>query len=152
MLGLLAACQPALNWREVRPEKSGVVAMFPCKPEVEQRSGMGLAQCEADGGRFSLSWADVPEPSQAGPALNAMAAAVAAKLALPPPQAQRLTVPGMTPLPEAAQYLLNGAGSVSRVGVFSHGARVYQVMMSSPKVDGVAWDSFVAGLRIEMGR
>jgi hypothetical protein len=55
-------------------------------------------------------------------------------------------------LPEAAQYRLNGAGSVSRVGVFSHGARVYQVMMSSPKVDGVAWDSFVAGLRIEMGR
>jgi hypothetical protein len=152
MLGLLAACQPALNWREVRPEKSGVVAMFPCKPEVEQRPGMGLAQCEADGGRFSLSWADAPEASQAGPALKAMAAAVAAKLGQALPSPQRLVVAGMTPLPEAAQHRLAAAGSVTRVAVFSHGARVYQVMMSGPKDDGVAWDSLVGGLRIEAAR
>ncbi|MFG6442926.1 hypothetical protein [Roseateles sp. LKC17W] len=152
MLGLLVACQPALNWREVRPEKSGVAAVFPCKPEVEQRPGMGLAQCEADGGRFSLSWADAPEGSQAGPALRAMAAAVATKLGQPLPSPQRLVVAGMTPLPEAAQYRLNGGGSVTRVAVFSHGARVYQAMMSGPKSDAAAWDSLIGGLRIEAAR
>ncbi len=152
MLALLAACQPALNWREVRPEKSGIVAMFPCKPEVEQRPGMGLAQCEADGNRFSLSWADAPEASQAGSALQAMAAAVAAKLGTPLPAPQRLGVPGMTPLAEAAHYRLAAAGSSTRVAVFSHGARVYQAMMSGTKDDGGAWDSLIGGLRVEVAR
>ena len=50
MLVLLAACQPALNWREVRPAQSNAVALFPCKPEVEQRPGMGLAYTDGKAG------------------------------------------------------------------------------------------------------
>jgi hypothetical protein len=50
MLALLAACQPALNWREVPPAGSGARRCFPASPGVEQRQGMGLAQCEAGGG------------------------------------------------------------------------------------------------------
>ncbi|WP_457422336.1 hypothetical protein [Roseateles sp. P5_E7] len=145
MLVLLAACQPALNWREVRPEQSNAVALFPCKPEVEQRPGMGLAQCETAGMRFALSWADAPDPSQAGAALKAMALALAAKVGQPLSVAQPLQVPGMTPLPEAAQYRLAGA---ARLAVFSHGGRVYQALMTAPRDDAAAWDSFLGGLRV----
>ena len=159
MLSLLAACQPALNWREVRPAQSGAMALFPCKPEVEQRpaqagqSAMGLAQCEAGGGlRFALSWADTPDPTQAGPALKAMAEALAAKLNQPLAAVQPLQVPGMTPLPEAAQHHLTGTGGVAHVAVFAHGGRVYQALMTAPKDDPAAWDAFVAGLRIETAR
>ena len=66
MLAVLPACQPALNWREVRPAGSGAVALFPCQPDVEQRPGMGLARCETGGKGFALSWADTPDASQSG--------------------------------------------------------------------------------------
>jgi hypothetical protein len=154
MLSLLAACQPALNWREVRPAQSDAVALFPCKPDVEQRPGMGLAQCEAAGLRFALSWADAPDApdaAQAGAALKAMAQALATKLGQPLPAAEALQVPGMTPLPEAAQYRLASAGSVTRLAVFSHGGRVYQALMTAPKDDPAAWDSFLGGLRVHEG-
>ena len=154
MLSLLTACQPAMNWREARPEQSGAVALFPCKPDVEQRAAqsgqgnMGLAQCEAAGRRFALSWADAPDATQSGPALRAMAQSLAAKLNQPLPPAQGLQVPGMTPLPEAAQHRLAGSGGVTRVAVFAHGGRVYQALMSAPQDDAPAWDTFVGGLRV----
>jgi len=152
MLGLLAACQPALNWRQVRPSGSGAVGLFPCKPEVEQRSGMGLAQCEAAGRRFSLSWADLPDPAQLGQALKAMPQALAGKLGQPLPTAQTLQVAGMTPLAEAAEYRLAGAGGVTRVAVFAHGARVYQAVMTADADDKAAWENFRAGLAVEAAR
>jgi len=144
MLAALSACQPALNWREVRPAQSGVLAMFPCKPDVEQRPGMGLARCEAGGKGFALSWADTPDASQAGAALKAMAQALATKLGQPLPPAEALQVPGMTPLPEAAQYRLASA----RLAVFAHGGRVYQALLTTPQDDPAAWEGFVSGLRV----
>lgn len=152
MLGLLAACQPALNWREVRPEKSGAVALFPCKPDVEQQAGMGLAHCEAGGLKFALSWADAPDPTQSGAALKAMAQALAAKLGQPLPAAQPLQVAGMTPLPEAAQHRIAVGSAVTHVAVFAHGGRVYQVIMAGPQDDTAAWDALIAGLRVEPAR
>lgn len=148
MLASLAACQPALNWREARPAGAGVVALFPCKPEVEERSGMGLARCEAGGLGFALSWADTPDASQVGAALKAMSQALAAKLGQPLPAPQALAVPGMTPLPEAAQYRLSSRGAATRLAVFAHGGRVYQAFMTGAKDDATAWEGFVAGLRV----
>ena len=154
MLGLLAACQPALNWREARPAGSAAVALFPCKPEVEERpaqpdhGAMGLARCEAAGRGFSLSWADTPDPTQAGAALKAMPQALAAKLDQPLPPALVLQVPGMTPLPEAVQHRLAGAGGVTRMAVFAHGGRVYQALMTAEQDDAAAWETFLGGLRV----
>ncbi len=149
---LLTACQPALNWREVRPGGAGAVAQFPCKPDVDQRQDKGLAQCEAAGKGFALSWAQVPDPTQVAAALRAMPAALAAKLGAALPAASALAVPGMTPLPEAAQFRLTGAAGVIRVAVFAHGGRVYQALMTAPKDDEATWESFRAGLAIEAAR
>jgi len=145
---VLAACQPALNWRETRPTGSGAAALFPCKPDIEQRPGMGLAQCKAGELGFALSWADVPDPTQSGAALKAMAQSLAARQGQRLPATQPLQVPGMTPLPEAAQHLLTAQGSVTRVAVFAYGGRVYQALMTGAADDPAAWDSFVAGLRV----
>lgn len=148
----LAACQPALNWREVRPAGSGAVAMFPCKPDVEQRKDMGLAQCEAAGRGFAMSWAQVPDATQVGAALKAMPQALSTKLGVALPAAAPLQVPGMTPMAEAAQYRLAGAAGVTRVAVFAHGGRVYQALMTAPQDDAAAWETFRTGLAIEAAR
>lgn len=152
MLSLLVACQPTLNWREVRPAGAGAVALFPCKPDIDKRPGMGLAQCEAGGSKFALSWAELPPGTHPGPALVAMAHSFAAKQGQTLPAAQPLQVPGMTPLPEAARYVLKGAAGVTRLAVFFHGGRVYQALMTVAADDEAAWDAFVAGLRIELAR
>ena len=34
----LVACSPALDWREVRPSGTRLLAMFPCKAGAQQRS------------------------------------------------------------------------------------------------------------------
>jgi phage tail protein X len=152
MLSLLAGCQPALNWREVHPAGSGAVAMFPCKPDVEQRKAMGLAQCETGGRGFALSWAEVPDATQVGAALKAMPQALASKLGRPLPPGVALQVPGMTPTPEAAQYVLQSASAVTRVAVFAHGGRVYQALMTVQKDDPAAWEVFRTGLALEAAR
>lgn len=150
---MLSACQPALNWREVRPEGAGAAVLFPCKPEVEQRparggeGAMGLATCEAGALRVSLSWADLPDPTQAAAALKAMPRALAGKVGQPLPPAEALAVDGMTPMAEAAQYRLGGAQGGTRAAVFAYGGRVYQVVMT-PATDTAAWETFIGGVRV----
>lgn len=58
---LVAACSPALNWREVPLE--GLTARLPCKPDRAQRTVqlgganllLEMAGCEAAGGLFAIS-------------------------------------------------------------------------------------------------
>ena len=69
----LTACSPALNWREVRLEPSALVAMLPCKPDQGTRSvtlagqnlSMHMMGCEADSATFAVSYADLPDATQA---------------------------------------------------------------------------------------
>ena len=38
LLAALIACSPTLDWREARPEGSGVAALFPCRPDQHERT------------------------------------------------------------------------------------------------------------------
>jgi hypothetical protein len=145
----LGACSPALDWREARPEGADVQLMFPCKPELHQRADahMGLARCEAAGLEFSLSWAEVPDPTLANAALGKMRESLAAKLGGPagPPQAFRAE--GMTPSPEALSQQVGGSRP-AQLAVFAKGAKVYQAVMSGAHADPTAWESFAGSIRI----
>jgi hypothetical protein len=159
----LSACSPGLDWREVRPAESGMVLMFPCKPEVYSRPAtpsepvrMGMAQCKADGITFSLSWAEVRDPALVNPALREMRDALRSKLGAggaAPAASQALQVPGMTPNPEASQVHLGGlAGSGAAeadIAVFTRGVWVYQAVMLAPKRQPAAWDNFINSMKLE---
>jgi hypothetical protein len=150
----LAACSPSLDWREVRPGDAGVLALFPCKPEISSRPAtqaepvrMGLAQCDADGLSFALSWADLGDPALITPALRQMREALAAKLGASAGPFQALQVPGMTPNPQAGWQSLTGTQQ-ARIAVFSRGPRVYQAVMLGAGSDAAVWDNFVGGLKL----
>lgn len=150
----LAACAPSLDWREVRPEGGGLQALFPCKPEVENRrepTPMGLAVCQAAGQSFSVSWAELADPAQVGLALRQMREALATKLAAPAPASASsgVLVPGMTPQPEAGQWWLQGARQQARVAVFARGLRVYQLTQLGERLEAGAWETFVTGLTLQ---
>ncbi|MFY7864346.1 hypothetical protein [Roseateles sp.] len=152
----LAACSPALDWREVRPAGSGVQALFPCKPQINVRpatpaepSSMGLAECKAADLSFSLAWADLSEPQMVTPALLQMRQSLAAKLQAPGTAGTAFQVPGMTPNPEAQVQVFSGASQTAHVAVFARGLRVYQVVVLGKKGANEAWDGFVSAVKLD---
>lgn len=58
---LVTGCTPALDWREVRLAESGLILLFPCKPQFQARSvdaaglpwSASLTACEAGGMTFA---------------------------------------------------------------------------------------------------
>lgn len=67
-LWALAACSPAFNWRDVRPEGGSVGATLPCKPESAQRTvelagqpvALRMLSCDVGGLTFAMSQLRVP--------------------------------------------------------------------------------------------
>lgn len=77
----LAACSPAYNWRELRPADAPLRAMLPCKPEQAERAlpllgpqaaevPVWMLSCTADGHRFALAVARLPDGVEAAPVLR----------------------------------------------------------------------------------
>lgn len=156
----LAACSPALNWREVRPEGSDLVAMFPCKPDrfVRQvplagaKVQMQLVSCAVDGVSYAVVHAQVAEPMQVGPALEALRATAAANIGGRAASSAPFTVSGMTPSPLALRFSAEGLGADGtpvreQAGVFARGLQVYQATVVGPTLDALAADTFFSGLR-----
>ncbi|MFN3295165.1 hypothetical protein [Caldimonas sp.] len=157
----LSACAPTLDWREVRPEDSPLVALFPCKPKTHARTvelagarvRMSLYACTAGGHTYALSWADMGDPARVTPALRALREATAANLGATSPATQALRVPGMTPNPQAlrvrvAGTLPDGQAIVQVAGYFAHATRVHQVNVLGPNPPDEAVQTFFDGLRL----
>ncbi len=157
-----AACTPTLDWREVRPESSGLVALFPCKPtgHVRQlplagvRVEMSLFACSAGGATYAVSFADVGQPQLVGPVLDELAAAAARNIgAKGSHAASPLRIEGMTPHPQAgrqafAGQLSDGQRVVEQVAVFARGTRVFQATMLGARLDVEAVEAFFGALRL----
>jgi hypothetical protein len=139
MAAVLAGCAPALNWRDVRPEGSGVQALFPCKPDVQERRvalagppvPWSLSVCNAGEQSWALAHADVVEPSRVGPALAALQAAAAANLGVRTAASTPQAVAGATPQAASGRMRLQGQRSDGQpvqmqVLVFARGTRVFQ--------------------------
>lgn len=161
-LHALAACTPALNWRELRPEGSQAQLLFPCKPASQVRAvalagdkvDMTMFACTAGDTVFALSFADVKEPSRVAAALEELALAVRSHVQpSSAPASQPVAVPGMTPMAQAAQWRLagrlpDGREVQERAALFSHGTRVYQATMLGAKLDAEAEDAFFGALKV----
>ena len=155
------ACAPALNWREVRPEGSGLEAVFPCRPDRHERrvalAGAGLSMqmhvCEAAGLIFAISLVDVDAPDRVARVMTEMRALAVSNVGATDSTVAALQVPGMTPNPQAA--LLDARGrpvGAERLGLraafFSKGLRIFQatVVGADPSVE--ATQPFFAGLQV----
>jgi hypothetical protein len=162
-LGLaFAACTPALNWREVRPEGSQARGVFPCKPASHARrvaiagqtEEMSMWACSADETVYALSFADVKDPARVGAALDELGRAAQSNLQSQAGAAsQPAAVVGMTPHPQSAQWRLSGRLPDGRavqecVLLFSHGTQVYQATMLGARLDTEAQETFFGGLRV----
>jgi len=156
----LVSCSPALNWREVRPEGSDLVAMFPCKPDrfVRQvplagsRVEMQLVSCAVDGVSYAVVHARVADPMQVGPALDALRSAAAANIGGQAASQVPFSVVGMTPNPHAVRFSAEGQAADGtpvreQAGVFARGLQVYQATVVGPRLDAQGTETFFTGLR-----
>ena len=160
LLGL-AACTPTLDWREVRPEGGGVVAMFPCKPESQTRTvtlagtavRLTLLACKAGGSTWALAHADLADPARVGPALVELRAAAAANLGAVAPRELPLKLDGATPNPasgrvELSGRLPDGAPVQEQLALFAKGTRVFQATALGQRLGDDALEPFFGGLRL----
>lgn len=157
---LLAACSPALDWREVRPGDSAAVAMFPCRPASHARklplAGgevlLTLHACQAGEVTWALSYADLGDPARVAPALGELQRSAAANISAGEPQALPLAVPGATPYAGSGRVALSGRRAdgqpvQSQVAVFAKGTRVFQATAIGPALPAEALQTFFDGLK-----
>jgi hypothetical protein len=164
LAGGLAACAPTLDWREVRPIGSAVVAMFPCKPASHARQvslagrvvELTLYACTAGDVTYALAYADMREPGDVGKALAALKTSAWANVrATPPPATPPMQQPGMTPNAESVRWQVVGAlpngQAVQEAGaVFAHGTWVHQATAIGARLDASAMQTFMDALRVAL--
>jgi hypothetical protein len=157
----LSACSPTLNWRETRPEDSGAVLLFPCKPDRFTRSvmlggekvQMALNSCAAGNATYGLSHAQLTDAAHVNPALEAMQAAAAGNLGGAASVLSPLAIPGTTPHPVTQRWAVQGkradrSAVHQQFAVFTRGLRVYQATIVGTALDTVAADTFFGSLQL----
>lgn len=157
----LLACSPAMDWREVRPSGTRLLAMFPCKAVASQRSVqlarravvLSLHACAAGDRTWGIAHADVLDPSLLRAAMKELLAAASANIGAQSPQVQPLQVPGATPHEASSRALLTGSRPDGQpvemaLAVFADGTRVFQATLLGRRATGDDAVSFFASLRI----
>ena len=157
----LAACSPALDWREFTPEGSGVKVSFPCRPDRHARAvvvagasvRMEMLVCEAAGSTFAVGFFDVPDPTQVAVSLREIRATMLANVRGASPISGPAKVIGMTPNLQALR--VSGAGQLPDgravqvdAAFFTRGLRVYQATLIGTRPQPQAIETFFDGLRL----
>lgn len=158
----LVACTPALDWREVRPDGSGALVLFPCKPSHASRwvrlAGstvkLNLVACAAADVTYAVAFADVAGPAHVGPTLEALDHTARLNIqAAAPVLLAPLRIRGMTPNPRAGVWRFDGHRPDGRavqeqMALFVHGTRVFQVTAVGDRLDAQALETFFGALRL----
>ena len=157
------ACSPTFDWREARPEGSGVAMMFPCRPAKEERTTrlgaaalpMQLHSCSAGGATFSLAAIDTADAADVTATLDALRAQTATNLAGPASEQGAFAPPGATPNPRSARVAIVGARPdgrrvVAQAAFFVKGLRLYRATVLNADVAGglEAADTFFGAIRV----
>jgi hypothetical protein len=158
----LLACSPALNWREIRIESTGLKAMFPCKPDRAARTvtmpggpvNLQALACDAQGATFAVLFAD-RDPGAAAEFLSLWQAATLAGLHSGAAQERKLFRPaGALDLPQSLMLVVagrrgDGSAVQGQLAWFVHGQQVFQAVVYADKLRPEAVEPFFSGLAFE---
>lgn len=158
----LAACSPAFNWREVRPDDTALSLLMPCKPDKAQQTvpmggqptALRLLGCDAGGAAFAVAVADLGQAAVVPAVLLQWQAATLAGIRAAPPTTMPFQVPGAltAPSPVLVRALgrrHDGSAVHSHALYFAHGTQVFQVVMLASTVTPEAADMFFSSVRLK---
>lgn len=157
---VLAGCAPALDWRDVRPEGTALVAQLPCKPSrhsrtVElagQRVDVQLMSCQAADITWAIAWIDQVDVRRATQLMQAWRQTSLRNVSAEKTEALPLRVPGGTPQPDTGHWRsvgrrVDGTTLHQELLLFSHGTQVFQITVLSPKGPATDMEPLVSALR-----
>ncbi len=157
------ACSPTFDWREARPDGSGVALMFPCRPVMEERrtqigaaaAPIQLHSCAAGGAVFALAAIVATDPAGVTPMLDAFRVQTVANLAGTATELGEFSPPGATPNPRSARVVIDGKRPdgrrvVAQAAFFVKGLRLYGATVLNADVAGgsEAADTFFGAIRL----
>ncbi|MGZ5131415.1 MAG: hypothetical protein ACXWCV_08585 [Caldimonas sp.] len=161
LLLVLAACAPPLDWRDSRPEGSGVAMLFPCRPDRHERPvrigkatlRMQMHSCEAAGATFSLAFVDAPQPDQVVPLLAELRSHAAANIAGVVAEPRPFEPPGATPNEQSGLlriegHLPDGRRVVEHAAFFVKGLRLYQATAIGAALPAEAVETFFGAIKV----
>ena len=137
----LAACSPALNWREVRGSDAPYVVLLPAKPASFARPvdlggikvEMNMTAAEVDDVNFAVATAKIADAAQRQAALAAMQAAMLRNIGSDKHSEKAVTLKGGVPATEVvASGKAGNTPLVLHARFVMHGDRVYQVIALGP--------------------
>jgi hypothetical protein len=159
-LAALAACAPSFDWRDARPEGSGVAMLFPCRPDRHERAvriagaemRMQMHSCKAAGAIFSLAFVDAAQPAQVAPLLAELRAHAAANIG-GAPEVHPFAPPGATPneysaLLQIPGRLPDGRRVTEHAAFFVKGLRLYQATAIGETLPVDAVQTFFGAIKV----
>ena len=159
-LSCLAACSPALDWREFVPEGGELSITLPCRPDRHARVvtisdakvEMTMLVCSAGEATYAVSYFDVTDPARVSPALAEWRAVSVANVKATLPVPTPLSLRGATPNDQAGRivvegHLPDGAAVQEHAAFFVRGLRVYAATVIGTKPSPQAVEVFFAGLK-----
>ena len=161
---MLAACSPAFNWREVRPENTRLSLLLPCKPDKAKKevplggpsTTLSMLGCDAGGATFAVAMADLGDASKAAPVLALWQSLTLANMKAAPGTGQflPLKIAGASAQPAVSRVLAQGQridGTVvsGQAAYFAQGSQIFQVVMYAPKIESEVAETFFSSLKFE---
>lgn len=143
LLAALAACNPALNWREVRGGDAPYTILLPAKPTTFARPvdlaglkvEMSMTAAEVDGVSYAVASARVTDPAGRKAALAAMQEAMLRNIGASQKQERAVVLNGGVPATEVSAQGLAGPSRrpvAMRARFAQHGERVFQAVALGP--------------------
>ena len=160
----LAACSPAFNWREVRPENTRLSLLLPCKPDKAQKvvplggqaTALSMLGCDAGGATFAVAVADLGDAAKAAPVLALWQDLTLTNMKAVPSSRQwlPLRIPGASAAPAVSRVLaqgqrIDGTAVTGQAAYFAYGSQVFQVVVYAPQMAPEVAETFFSSLKFE---
>ena len=159
---ILNGCSPTFNWRDVRPDKAPLVALFPCKPDQGTRVvslgakdvTMTMLGCDAGGSTFTLAFIDTQDAASTGTVLDQWRSATLSKLRAQSTSKLPFLIKGASAVPPSVQVAARGTRPDGAVVVvhavwFASGAQLFQAAVYAEAANPAVTESYFSGLRLD---
>ena len=159
---LLAACNPAFNWRDVRPEGTSLGLLMPCKPDMAvkkvplggQAASLQLLGCDAGDLTFAVASAEVADAAQVPAVLAAWQQSTLVNMkAAKADNVSSLTLKGATGGPavwvKATGVRTDGTPVAGQAVYFAQGATVFQAVIYGRQIRPDVADTYFSGMKFD---
>lgn len=159
---LLAACNPTFNWREVRVDPPGLLAMLLCKPDKGARTvpmagrevSLNVLGCETGGATFALMQADIGDAARTGEVLAQWRVATLLNMRAAASRQEPFVPPGGVAVANSVHVVASGQradGSAveSHAAYFARGSHVFQAVIYADRLKPEAAETFFSSIKLQ---